>query len=95
METIPASPTAAAFGEVQADRRRGALELVAHSGAGAPGQRGNHRSECEGDAIAVEAFVVEERRLVGSDRRDYRSAAAAVSRNSSYPWSALRTRDRP
>ena len=64
VEAVPASASSVALGERERDRRGGAFELIAKSGACGLREGGDHRGEFEGDLEGVEALVVEEGRGV-------------------------------
>ena len=71
---IPAGASSVAFGERERDRRGGAFDLIAKSGACGLREGGDHRGEFEGDMEAIEAFVVEE----GSDVRVRRDGGGGL-----------------
>ena len=59
VEAVSARAARVALGERKRDRRGGAFELIAKSGACGLREGGDHRGEFEGDLEDVEAFVVE------------------------------------
>jgi hypothetical protein len=67
---VSARAASVALGERERDRRGGAFELIAKSGACGLREGGDHRGEFEGDLEGVEAFVVEEDGRGGRVGRD-------------------------
>ena len=61
---VPARPPGAALGERERDRRGSAFDLVAKCRTRGFREGGNHRGEFDGDAEAIEALMVEDRRLI-------------------------------
>ena len=60
MMTVPAGASSVALGERERDRRGGAFELIAKSGACGLREGGDHRGEFEGNSEDVKAFVVKQ-----------------------------------